>query len=102
MTSAAEHVHVVVHLHVRAESEVRALAVFGGVIAATRAEPACVRYELFRAVEDPQKFVLVEEWRSQAGLDEHLQQTYVKELFTVLPDVLAAPPAMTMLVARPA
>ena len=34
----------------------------------TRGEAACVRYELFRSVEDPLKFVLVEEWRSQAGL----------------------------------
>ena len=102
MSNASEHVHVVVHIHLREEAEVRALAVFNSVIAATRGEAACVRYELFRAVEDPQRFVLVEEWRSQAGLDEHLQQPYIKELFGVLPEVLAAPISMTMLAARPA
>ena len=34
-------------------------------------EPGCEEYTLFRNVEDPDSFILMERWRSQADLDIH-------------------------------
>lgn len=93
-------VHVVVTLQVRPEAEARALAVFRPVIESTLNEAACVRYELCRAVEDPHRFVLVEEWRDQAGLDAHLKMPYIAAMFAALPELLAEPPKMQVLAAR--
>jgi quinol monooxygenase YgiN len=47
---------------------------------ASRAEPGCVTFDVSRGIEDSGAFVLYEEWRDQAALDEHYQtahfQTY--------------------------
>lgn len=102
MTSedGSRRVHVVVSLTVRPEAEGRMLEAFAPVAEATRKEEACVRYELFRGVEDGRRFVLVEEWRDQAGLDEHLQLPHVKALLAAMPEVLAEPLAIKVLAAK--
>jgi len=45
---------------------------------ASRAEPGCITFDVARSTEDPNVFVLYEEWRDQAALDEH----YTTEHFT--------------------
>jgi quinol monooxygenase YgiN len=97
----SKHVHVIVTLKVRPGAEERALAVFRAVVGPTLAEAACVRYEMCRAVEDPHRFVLVEEWRDQAGLDAHLQMPYIAAMRTALPEIVAEPLQIQFLAARP-
>ena len=43
-----------------------------GVLAQVRAEPGCLRYELFSAVEAPDRLVLLEHWDSPAHLEAHM------------------------------
>ncbi len=38
---------------------------------ASRAEAGCITFDVSRSVDDPNVFVLYEEWRDQAALDEH-------------------------------
>jgi quinol monooxygenase YgiN len=38
---------------------------------ASRAEPGCVCFDVSQSVDDAGTFVLYEEWRDQAALDEH-------------------------------
>lgn len=38
---------------------------------ASRAEPGCLDYGFFAAVEDPDKFVAVELWESRQALETH-------------------------------
>jgi quinol monooxygenase YgiN len=38
---------------------------------ASRSEPGCVTFDVSRGTEDANAFVLYEEWRDQAALDEH-------------------------------
>ena len=45
---------------------------------ASRAEPGCITFDVSRSTDDPNVFVLYEEWRDQAALDEH----YKTEHFT--------------------
>jgi len=42
------------------------------MVLSSRAEKGCIRYVLKRGVDDPNVFILVEEWRSRAAWDTHL------------------------------
>lgn len=57
----------------------------------TRFEPGCISYDLHRGIDDPAAFMLLENWRGQAGVDAHMASDYflsfyaqVDELFDVL------------------
>ncbi len=39
----------------------------------SRAEPGCLRFEVYHSQADSQKFLLVERWESQQALDGHRQ-----------------------------
>ena len=57
----------------------------------TRAETACVQYDLHESTDAPGHFVFYENWTSKAALDEHLQTPHLKNLGVQLPDLLAEP-----------
>lgn len=40
-------------------------------LAAVRREPGCEQYELFRSIEDPDKFVMVERWTGEPAFEAH-------------------------------
>lgn len=67
-----------------------------GLIAPTREEPGCISYVLHQATDDVCSFVFVEEWASQAALDEHLQTPYLQGFLAQADDILAAPLDVTM------
>jgi quinol monooxygenase YgiN len=73
------------------------VAAFEACMTATHQEEGCLTYALHRDDANPNHFVHVERWRSQADLDDHMTKPYVAELFAVAgtPGVLAQPPAMT-------
>jgi quinol monooxygenase YgiN len=37
----------------------------------SRAEPGCLRFEVYQSQNDAARFLLCERWESQAALDEH-------------------------------
>ena len=65
-----------------------------GLIAPTRAEAGCLSYQLLQNNSDPTDFVFVEEWTSDAALDEHMTTAHVQDaisraqsLFAKAPDI---------------
>lgn len=94
-------VTVVALIKVKPGSEPAALEAIAPVIAQTHAEGGCVTYALQQSNTDPQQFVVVEKWASQADLDAHFQQPYMGALFTDLADHLAEPPAIHFLTPVP-
>ena len=42
-------------------------------VPAIRQESGCQQYHLFRSVDDPDNFVLLERWTDAAALDEHIR-----------------------------
>lgn len=68
--------------------ELRAL--LQGLVEPTRREPGCVTYELLQNKTDPTDFTFVEEWRSEADLDAHLQASHVRQALSRLSDLAAA------------
>ena len=57
----------------------------------TRAEPACINYDLHVSVDDPAQFVLYENWTSREALDEHLATPYLERFKGLAPQLLAGP-----------
>ncbi|WP_179380505.1 putative quinol monooxygenase [Jannaschia marina] len=73
------------------EHRTRALAALEGILAPTRAEPGCLRFELNTGDGDDPSLYLVEQWRDAAALETHYAQPYVAEVFAAYADWLAKP-----------
>jgi quinol monooxygenase YgiN len=69
--------HVIAMLRAKAgrEDELRELAL--GLLAPTRAEAGCLRYELVEDPEDPANFTFVETWESETHLEAHLETPHL-------------------------
>jgi quinol monooxygenase YgiN len=74
-----ERIRVIARLtaHVGREDELRSL--LHALVAPTRVENGCLRYELWEQADAPGTFVFVEEWASEAHLEAHLGATHVSE-----------------------
>jgi quinol monooxygenase YgiN len=46
-------------------------AAFAALAPVVRAEPGCLRYDLHAVEDDPDRFVLIEEWASAEALQAH-------------------------------
>jgi len=66
------------------------------LVAPSRAEGPCGRYELF-ATEDPNVLLVLEEWEGQAALDAHMETEHFKAFVAANGDALAAPPVVQIL-----
>lgn len=75
---------VVARVIARPESVALVREMLLGLVAPTRREDGCIRYELMQNRADPTDFTFYEEWRSGAALDAHAASAHLKHAFTVL------------------
>jgi quinol monooxygenase YgiN len=64
----------------------------------TRAEPGCLAYDLLQDADFPDRFVAYECWRDLAALQDHLATPHFAAVGTVLAGLLAAAPAIRVLI----
>lgn len=64
---------------------------------ASRADPGCLVYRVFRDADRPDRFVLVEEWSDQAALDAHNAQPHVRRFVASASELLVEPFVVTRL-----
>ena len=50
-----------------------AINLYQELVAKTRQENGCIKYELFQDVKDPAILTVIEEWESQEALDLHMK-----------------------------
>jgi quinol monooxygenase YgiN len=60
------------------------------------AEPGCRRYTFAATLADPDRFVLLSEWESQAALDAHYRSAAFADFQFGLDGLLARPSEMTV------
>ncbi len=65
----------------------------GGLLEPTRVAPDCIGCRLYTDCEDPNAFMLVEEWATQSALDRHLTSSAYKTLVAAI-ELSARPPAI--------
>ena len=60
-------------------------------VEATRREEDNISYTVYTEAADTLRFVIVEEWASQAALDAHMQTIHFAEFGAQIKDLLAGP-----------
>ena len=73
----ADHVRVVVVLRADPGMGAEQVAAFAELAPLVRAEEGCLRYDLHAVVDDPDRFVVVEQWASREALDAHLASAHI-------------------------
>lgn len=92
MTSQPVRVVARVVAHADKADEMRSLLL--QLIEPTRRESGCLFYDLFESTDRPYEFVFVEEWRSAADLDAHLQSDHIQAALVAAESLFAAPPGI--------
>ncbi|MCD9028365.1 antibiotic biosynthesis monooxygenase [Luteimonas sp. BDR2-5] len=82
---------VLVVLKVKPEAEETFVQAWRDVFPHARAAPGNAVFEIYRDLDTPQTYVLIERWDSAAQHEAHLAQPYSLALDEVLPDTLAGP-----------
>jgi quinol monooxygenase YgiN len=73
----SQKIDVIAHIHAAPGHEALFREVLEGYVKPTRAEPGCLRYDLFVDVSDPAQFTFIEEWASRKDLDRHSQSAHL-------------------------
>lgn len=99
-----EKVTVIAYIEVKPGTDEEFLSHAADVVAATRAEAACINYDLHHAADAPHKFVFYENWTSMAGLDQHAKSAHIQTFRSAISDLLAKPVEITIwkMVSEPA
>jgi quinol monooxygenase YgiN len=76
------------------ESEVRRELL--SLVAPSRRDPGCLKYDLHQAVDNPAQFLFHENWTSKAHLDQHLQKPDLQATLARVGQLVAEPPQITL------
>lgn len=68
---------VVAHITAQAETVALVEEVLQSYLAPTRAEEGCVKYELYRDLDNPLRFTFIEEWTSREALAVHSRSAHI-------------------------
>jgi quinol monooxygenase YgiN len=73
-----EQVTVIAYIEIKPGTEEAFKAELDKLIAATRAESACVNYDFHQSVKQSTNFVAYENWTGMAGLDRHAKSAHIQ------------------------
>ena len=84
--------------YVKADCVEGFLAVAKELVEKTNAlDKGCVKYELCKDLNDPLRFVMLEEWENNASLEDHMGAKHFVELVPKLGEFASQPTAITIL-----
>ena len=83
---------VITHLEAVLGTEEKSKTLLLELVASSRQEAGCIKYELLHSIYQPTEFTLVSEWESKADFLAHLDSMPVAELFRENSDLLAKAP----------
>jgi quinol monooxygenase YgiN len=66
--------------------------VLNALILPTRSEKGCIQYDLYQNRDKPTEFTFIEEWTSEAALDEHLASSHIQQGLKDIAGLVAVPP----------
>lgn len=69
---------------IKPESVDTVLPFYRELIAATKKEPLCIAYDLYRDEKDPGHFIFIEEWSDRAALDAHCNSEHFRRLVPLI------------------
>ena len=89
---ASEAVKVVAKITAKRDKVEDLKSILLGVVGPTRTEKGCVSYQLLQNKTDESDFVFVEEWTSDAAIDNHMTTAHVQDALTRIESMLAQEP----------
>ena len=84
-------IHIIARFTAKPESVAALRTLLVGMLAPTRQEAGCIRYELLNNRNDPTDFTFVEEWADQAAIDAHMQTPHLKAVLVDSAPLVACP-----------
>ena len=84
-------IHVVARHRARPETVEEVRRILLELIAPSRAEPGCLKYELLQNTDDPTDFTFVETFASDEALKSHAAAPYIAGVGPRLKDLVARP-----------
>jgi quinol monooxygenase YgiN len=84
--------HVIARAVARSGEENHVRKEFEALVGPTRAEPGCLRYELFVGADNPGDFLFVQEYEDESAFEAHLASKHITEMLKVVLPRLAKPP----------
>ncbi len=91
----SEPLTVVARVRAKTGQEARLRQELQRLVAPTRAEAGCIRYDLHESTTEPGWFLLYETWKSEAELGLHFETPYLKAFFQMVPDLAEGPSEIT-------
>jgi quinol monooxygenase YgiN len=79
---------------VKSESRAEAMQAAIKMAKASQAEAGCKSYGFYAALDDPNTFLIFEQWENEAALLAHFQTPHMAEFNAAVPRFLAAPPSI--------
>lgn len=76
-------------VRIRPEQRAEAVRVALAMERATRAEPGCIAYRFSSALDDPDTFLICEEWESEDALAAHFASDHMRVFQQHLPALVA-------------
>ncbi|WIM48249.1 putative quinol monooxygenase [Methanosarcina mazei] len=58
------------------------------LIEETLKEEGCIDYEVYQELENPEILTMLEEWKDEGSLDQHIRSDHFKEIFPLLSECL--------------
>ncbi|MCA1444389.1 antibiotic biosynthesis monooxygenase [Ensifer sp. IC4062] len=82
-------VYVIAYLKAHAGKGDDVVALAAPLIEATRKEPGCISYDLYRKPAEPDTLVFIENWTDRAAVDAHFAEPHLEAFQAAMADVLA-------------
>jgi quinol monooxygenase YgiN len=92
--------HVIVLFHVKPQKRQSFLDVIAGVTPQSRKDIGNLEFNLYGYADDPNKFVLIEGWKSQADQEAQLKRDHIKRLNADLEGLFVSNPMDTRWVVK--
>lgn len=89
---AKQTIRVVAQINALPGKEEEVKSILAGLVEPTRQEAGCIQYELLQNNTEPNNFVLLEEWETQAALDGHSAAAHTKTAEANVDSLLAKTP----------
>jgi quinol monooxygenase YgiN len=86
-----EKVTVLAYAEVKAGLAEQFLQEIPPLVAATRAEEACLNYDFHRSADEPNKFMFYENWTNLAGLEAHARSEHIQRFRANIAELLLKP-----------
>ncbi|GAA1173421.1 quinol monooxygenase YgiN [Kitasatospora gansuensis] len=92
---------VIVHITTQPGRGAEQIAAFTALAPVVRAEPGCLQYDLHTVNDDPDRFVLLEEWASAEALRQHDASAHMVAADAANKAFRAGPAEIVMLSPKP-